>query len=108
MPTWETRGMFVPALVATDLDGTLLDSEHNVSERTLAALKRLDELGIPLVLITGRPRRWLRPVLEQTGPAGPIVCGNGSLVVDEANEHVLAEWPIAPDVLSAVTAELRA
>jgi Cof subfamily protein (haloacid dehalogenase superfamily) len=99
--------MFVPGLVASDLDGTLLDSEHRVSGRTLAALHRLRAAGVPLVLVTGRPRRWLTPVLEQTGPVGPIVCGNGSLVVDEANEHVLAQWPIPAPVLAETTAVLR-
>src|SRR4051794_3485751 len=93
--------MFVPGLVASDLDGTLLDSEHRVSARTLAALAALRRRGVPLVLVTGRPRRWLTPVLEQTGPVGPVVCANGSLVVDERNEHVLAEWPIPANVLGA-------
>lgn len=99
--------MFAPGLVASDLDGTLLDSELRVSDRTLAALRGLRAVGIPLVLVTGRPRRWLMPVLEQTGPVGPIVCGNGSLVVDETNERVLAEWPIAAGLLAEMTAALR-
>ncbi|MCW2504492.1 MAG: cof-like hydrolase [Actinomycetia bacterium] len=99
--------MFVPALVASDLDGTLLRSDHSVSERTLRTLGRLRERGIPFVAITGRPRRWLQPVIDQTGPIGPIVCGNGAVVMDERNEHVLAEFLIPPDVLDQVTKSLR-
>ena len=100
--------MFVPRLVASDLDGTLLRSDHQVSERTLAALARLRADGIPFVLVTGRPIRWLAPVLEQTGPVGPIVCANGAIVVDEAAGIVLAEWLIPAGVLAEVTATIRA
>jgi Cof subfamily protein (haloacid dehalogenase superfamily) len=99
--------MFVPELVASDLDGTLLRSDNQVSPRTLTALARLRAAGIPFAAVTGRPRRWLTPVLEQTGPIGPVVCGNGALVVDAENERVLAEWPIPAEVLAEVTAALR-
>ncbi len=99
--------MFVPSLIASDLDGTLLRSDHTVGARSLAMLDRLRLDGIPFVMVTGRPRRWLRPVLEQTGPCGPVVCANGALVVDPVTLRALAEWPIAPDVLAIVTARVR-
>jgi Cof subfamily protein (haloacid dehalogenase superfamily) len=100
--------MFVPRLVASDLDGTLLRSDHSVSPRTLAMLDRLRAEGIPFVMVTGRPRRWLTPVLEQTGPRGPVVCANGALVVDPDNERVLAEWAIPAAVLASVVERVRA
>ena len=46
-------------------------------------------------------------MIDQTGPIGPIVCGNGAVVMDERNEHVLAEFLIPPDVLGHVTKTLR-
>jgi hydroxymethylpyrimidine pyrophosphatase-like HAD family hydrolase len=46
-------------------------------------------------------------VIDQTGPIGPIVCGNGAVIMDERNEHVLAEFLIPPDVLDEVTKNLR-
>jgi Cof subfamily protein (haloacid dehalogenase superfamily) len=100
--------MFAPELVASDLDGTLLTSDHQVSPRSLRAIARLRAAGIPFVAVTGRPRRWLPPVLAQTGPIGPVVCGNGALVVDAENETVLAEWLIPAAVLAGVTEALRA
>lgn len=100
--------MFVPSLVASDLDGTLLRSDHTVAPRTLAMLDRLRAVGIPFVMVTGRPLRWLPPVLEQTGPRGPVVCANGALVLDPPARHVLAEWPIDAATLADVTALARA
>ena len=45
--------MSAPRLVATDLDGTLLDSEGRVSARTRAVLDELDAAGVPVVFTTG-------------------------------------------------------
>jgi len=100
--------MFVPSLIASDLDGTLLRSDHSIGPRSLAMLARLRAEGIPFVMVTGRPRRWIPPVLAQTGPSGPIVCANGALVLDETAQSVLAEWTIPAAVLGETTALARA
>lgn len=92
----------MPRMVASDLDGTLLRSDKTVSPTTLAALDDLSDAGIPFVMVTGRPIRWLAPVIEQVGHRGPIVCGNGSVVVDERAENVLAEWLMPPELLAAI------
>jgi HAD superfamily hydrolase (TIGR01484 family) len=49
--------MQTPRLVATDVDGTLLDPTDQVSERTRAAVHRVVAAGVPFVLVTGRPPR---------------------------------------------------
>lgn len=100
--------MSLPRLVATDLDGTLLRSDLTISDRTMATLARLEAAGIVLVLVTGRPLRWLAPVLGRTGRRGTVVCANGAVVVDGASGEVLAAWPLAPAVLAEATARLRA
>jgi len=46
-------------LVATDLDGTLLHSDGSVTDRTRRVLETLDERGITVVFVTGRPIRWM-------------------------------------------------
>ena len=48
----------LPRLVASDLDGTLLDPEGEVSVRTRRALDAVIARGIDVVLVTGRPPRW--------------------------------------------------
>ena len=57
-------------LVATDLDGTIVASDGSVSPRTVAALAAVEEAGWHLVLVTGRPPRWMAPVVEATGHRG--------------------------------------
>jgi Cof subfamily protein (haloacid dehalogenase superfamily) len=95
-----------PRLIASDMDGTLLRSDDTVDEATVAELERWRADGVPIVLATGRPPRWMsgiRDVLRH----GTAVCCNGAVLLDLERFEVFDEEPLAPDVLRAVTAELR-
>jgi hydroxymethylpyrimidine pyrophosphatase-like HAD family hydrolase len=95
-----------PRLVATDMDGTLLRSDDTVSPATLAELERWRADGVPVVLATGRPPRWMRSIREvlRTGTA---ICCNGAVLLDLESLEILDEIALEPDVLRQVTAELR-
>ena len=54
----------LPRLVATDLDGTLVRSDGSVSDYTRDVLVQLEDRGIPVVFVTGRPLRWAEDVVE--------------------------------------------
>ena len=41
-------------VIASDMDGTLLNNEHVLSERTVAAIKNAQEAGIRFIIATGR------------------------------------------------------
>jgi Cof subfamily protein (haloacid dehalogenase superfamily) len=69
-------------LVATDLDGTLLDSASSVSPRAAKAIAAARAAGIHVVPATGRPPRSLWPIAA-AAPLGPVgVCSNGAAIVD--------------------------
>lgn len=91
-------------LVASDLDGTLLDRSGAVSERTRAVVHRMrEELGVELVAVTGRPPRWV----TELGLEGLAICSNGALVVDLAHGSVVAERTLAPDASLEVVRRLK-
>lgn len=94
-------------VVATDLDGTLLRSDGTVSPRTRAALDRVQRAGALLVLVTGRPPRWLPPVTAQIGHRGQAVCANGAVVYDLASERVLRTYPLPGPAALRLVAALR-
>lgn len=97
-----------PRLVATDLDGTIVPWDGPITERTVTALRRVEELGVPVVLVTGRPARWMADVAERTGHTGVAVCANGALLYDLHTEEVVATFPLAVDVGLEVAGRLRA
>jgi HAD superfamily hydrolase (TIGR01484 family) len=95
------------AMVGSDLDGTLLDADLAVGPRSLAAIPRLAAAGVEFVYVTGRPPRWLRPIIAQTGHAGMAVCANGALVVDLAEERLMRRTAIDHELAAAVALRLR-
>lgn len=71
-----------PRLVATDLDGTLVRSDRTLSAYTIRMLHRLDESGVPVVFVTGRPLRWAEQVFDHVGSHGLAIVSNGAMVWD--------------------------
>lgn len=76
-------------MIATDLDGTVLGPDFLVRPRTVRAIKLAREAGIHVVFVTGRPRRWLAPVIEQFEDVGTVICSNGAVVYDPSCDEVL-------------------
>lgn len=95
-----------PRLIASDMDGTLLRGDDTVSPETVAELERWRADGVPIVLATGRPPRWMVRIREQLRH-GTAVCCNGAVLLDLESFTILDEDALAPDVLQEVTGELR-
>lgn len=66
--------------IATDMDGTLLNGKMEVSEANRAAIKKAQELGIEVVVATGRSYMEARLALDGTGIECPIIAVNGAEV----------------------------
>ncbi|MEJ5920292.1 HAD family hydrolase [Corynebacterium sp. H78] len=95
MPTSDS---LPPLFVASDIDGTFLDSRERVSPRLRAVVARMLRRGVPLSLATGRPPRWLYPVLEQI-PVRPLcVCANGAIIYDSATDTIVHTKTLTPEV----------
>ncbi|WP_046779289.1 HAD family hydrolase [Streptomyces yangpuensis] len=77
------------ALIATDLDGTLLSSGDSVSARSTAALAAARAAGARHIIVTGRPVPQVRHVLAGLGYTGLAVCAQGAQVYDAAHGRLL-------------------
>ena len=69
--------------VFLDIDGTLLNSQHQVMPCTRSHLQYLQGRGIPVILCSARPPKGVNLVAEQIGLHGPAACYNGGLIIDE-------------------------
>lgn len=81
-------------LIALDLDGTLTDRNKEIPERTLKDLIRLQEMGVRLVLASGRPAPGLireSRALRMDEFGGYLMSYNGARVSDARDLKVLTE-----------------
>ncbi len=92
-------------LLAVDLDGTLLDSQHALPAENRAALHRAHAAGMRIVLCTGRAFTETRPILQQIGlDLDATVTVFGALVTDVPTGRTLERTPIPMDTAQAATA----
>ena len=91
---------WTPKLIASDMDGTLLRSDETVAPATLEQIRSWGEDGVPFVLATGRPPRWMLSIREVLG-TGTAICCNGAVQLDLGRFEVRHEHTMGVDVLAA-------
>jgi Cof subfamily protein (haloacid dehalogenase superfamily) len=93
-------------LIATDVDGTLLDHHNRLPPARRDAVRRVQAAGIPVVLATGKVWPSIRPLWEELELPGPHVSCNGAAVVSaDGTIHQLV--PLDDEVADDVATELH-
>ncbi|MGJ3241117.1 MAG: HAD family hydrolase [Anaerolineae bacterium] len=79
--------------IVVDLDGTLLNDEHTLSERNQQVIKRAIEQGIQVIIATGKTRTSAEPIISTLGLETPGVFIQGLLLCNAdgtvRQEHTL-------------------
>lgn len=97
-------------LLVLDVDGTLLNNKKELSKQTLATLLKIQQMGIRIVLASGRSTYGLRDlidVLELKNNGGYILSYNGGQVIDVMHDEVLFEKRIDPKMIPYLEKEAR-
>ncbi len=76
-------------LIATDIDGTLLDSYGNVSKENIEAIKKAKKQNIEVVLTSGRMPKAMMAIANQVNAENYLICGNGAMIYDVKEEKVI-------------------
>jgi Cof subfamily protein (haloacid dehalogenase superfamily) len=85
------------SLLALDLDGTLLDSQGQITERNHIAIDSAREQGVHVALVTGRRFRDSRPVALELGLDVPLISHNGALTKHAATLQTVSVLPLPLD-----------
>ena len=85
------------SLLALDLDGTLLDSRGQISERNRKAIETAREQGVRVAVVTGRRFRDSRPVALELGVDVPLISHNGALTKHASSLQTVAVLPLPVD-----------
>lgn len=70
-------------IIASDMDGTLLNSKHEISKENLEAIKKAQELGVHFAISTGRDLNSVAPFLKSYGLRCECILSNGAEYRDE-------------------------
>ena len=76
--------------VVSDLDGTLLNAEHKVSEFTRETVELLLKKGIKFYIATGRNYLGAKEAMDELGVKVPLITSHGSVVFDENGNKIFA------------------
>lgn len=97
-------------LLVLDVDGTLVDSKKEISKQTLATLLKVQQMGVRIVLASGRSPFGLRHLidkLELKNNGGYLLSYNGGQVIDVQNDEVLFEKRIDPKMFPYLERKAR-
>lgn len=97
-------------LLVLDVDGTLLNEAKEISKRTLAALLKVQQMGVRIVLASGRPTYGLLPLaksLELGNYGGYLVSYNGCQIISAQNGEILFERRINPELVPYLEKKAR-
>ncbi|MDO5628055.1 MAG: HAD family hydrolase [Mobilicoccus sp.] len=97
-----------PRLVATDLDGTLLDPRGRVTPRTRDVLEGLWASGIETLFVTARPPRWVDALADAVGGHGYAICANGAFLYDVHAREVVDATLLDLTLIEQLTRDVRA
>lgn len=73
-------------MIATDIDGTILNWSGEFSPKVVECIKELNSQGIKIVLVTGRMHSSTFPIAQKLGLDTPIVSYQGGLIKDIYNK----------------------
>src|SRR5258708_14877750 len=85
------------SLVLSDVDGTLVNEQKVLTERSKAAVKALHDAGIRFAITSGRPARGMAMLFDPLALDTPIAGFNGGLFVQPALT-LLAQKTLPPHV----------
>ena len=75
-------------IVFSDIDGTLLNSEHQITPLTRQAILDLEASGVPFVIVTARGITGTYPMLDQNGIDCAVVTYSGGVILNEQREVI--------------------
>ena len=80
-------------LIISDIDGTILTSNHQVDEQLIEVMPELEKANIPFVLASARSPLGMKPIAHKLGlHDNPIACYNGALVLE--GDRTIIQHPV--------------
>ncbi len=85
-------------LLALDIDGTLLTSQGEITPRNSAAINKARQLGVQIVLVTGRRFNSARELARSINLGAPLISHNGALTKNVETLETLDYHPLDAEI----------
>lgn len=80
-------------MVCLDIDGTLLNSNHRITEKVKAAINIVaNEKNIPVILVSARMPKGIKFLQKELEIEEPIICYSGALILDKDGKVLSQEF----------------
>lgn len=93
-------------IIASDMDGTLLNDKMVISKRNAAAVKEAQKQGVHFIVSTGRAYDEVKPLITEAGFNCPMITLNGAFVLDENGKEISAA-PIPDSIAKKIMLTLK-
>lgn len=93
-------------VIVSDLDGTLLNSQHRISGYTREVLHELTRRGVEFIVATGRHHVDVRAIRDQLGLNVSLITSNGARIHD-ADDNLLHNQSIPADMVEELLFRFR-
>lgn len=93
-------------IIASDMDGTLLNNENSISEGNANAIKKAQAMGVTFVVATGRSYDEVKPLIDAAGINAPMINFNGGATTTETGTQIHS-FPILKDEAKKVIKLLK-
>ncbi|HBV48873.1 MAG TPA: Cof-type HAD-IIB family hydrolase [Lactobacillus sp.] len=93
-------------IIASDMDGTLLNDKMIISKRNAAAVKEAQKQDIHFIVSTGRAYDEVKPLITEAGFNCPMITLNGAFVLDENGKEISAA-PIPDSIAKKIMLTLK-
>lgn len=97
-------------LIVLDVDGTMLNSNREVTKRTVQTLRRVQQMGIKVALASGRPTYGILPLARRIDLdvyEGYIISYNGAQVMEAKDGQIIFERRIDPQMVPYIEKKAR-
>jgi Cof subfamily protein (haloacid dehalogenase superfamily) len=88
-------------LVLADVDGTLVTSEKELTDRSIAAVRELKAAGVKFAITSGRPPRGMQMLVQPLELALPLAAFNGGLYA-RPDMTVIEERSLDPGLVAQI------
>ena len=75
-------------VVFSDVDETLLNDQHCITPLTLLTIKKIQQQGIPFVIVSARSPSGIYPILKENNLVCPMICYGGGMILNHENEII--------------------